>query len=873
MEDIEKNHTDGDGPRAFRFPPEHPAMALWLAQPQGLLHRIHAHITQSLVHPARTVVLLPYAQLLTLARRLWAQTYTEGFSPRFETVMSGWGAGRARELWDITFDMAVDSLTARSLLQQAGVQRPDALVGPLVQAAYALAPMAAAVGPQERAQWAQTARYHAMLGTDNPALQWEALVSRVAVEWAAVSGYASDALFAPPEQHDVESLVLVQGVVTDPLLSSLQTHWQARAVTLPLLMPMPRATEMARAGAHSPVALHACADAQDEAQRTAAVALRHVQAGRYPLALVSSDRALTRRVRSMLAVAGVAMRDENGWKLSTTVAGSRLMGMLQAAAWAASTDTVLDCAKAAPAWTQEIDALEAVLRKAQVASWQRAKQLPQLEQDEPLQQMVDAIEQMRSTLAGHKTLAAWLQALRAVLEQLGWWEKWSQEAEGSALLTALRLVPQEPAQWQALQSQADWAHTRMDLAGFRQWVNQVLENTSIQNPYPEEEQVVILPMSQMLARPFAAVVLAGCDEVRLSAAPEPQGQWTAAQRVALGLPSRQALQEQQHVAWWVALQAPHCDVLWRTSDEAGETLQASALVQLLQAQVPTVWASEPRETQWVTTQAVLPPQPVGAALPVQQLSASAYADLRECPYRFFAMRQLGLQRVDELETPRGKRDFGLWLHAVLARFHAALAQQPTEDEQARRMLLDASAQATTDVMDMPAGEFLPFQTAWPRVREGYLAWLLRHESTGARFHSAETSYRQSVGPVTLVGRIDRTDMLPDGTLMVLDYKTESEDALRQRVRDPLEDTQAVFYAALLPHDTVQAAYVHISESKEGKTWPQADVVQARDQLIEGLLHDIERIAQGHPLPALGEGSACEYCQARGLCRKDFWATA
>jgi ATP-dependent helicase/nuclease subunit B len=34
---------------------------------------------------------------------------------------------------------------------------------------------------------------------------------------------------------------------------------------------------------------------------------------------------------------------------------------------------------------------------------------------------------------------------------------------------------------------------------------------------------------------------------------------------------------------------------------------------------------------------------------------------------------------------------------------------------------------------------------------------------------------------------------------------------------------------------------------------------------------MDRIAQGAPLPALGEGMACEYCAARGLCRKDFWA--
>ena len=25
--------------------------------------------------------------------------------------------------------------------------------------------------------------------------------------------------------------------------------------------------------------------------------------------------------------------------------------------------------------------------------------------------------------------------------------------------------------------------------------------------------------------------------------------------------------------------------------------------------------------------------------------------------------------------------------------------------------------------------------------------------------------------------------------------------------------------------------------------------------------------------ALGQGGACDYCQARGLCRKDFWSAA
>jgi ATP-dependent helicase/nuclease subunit B len=64
--------------------------------------------------------------------------------------------------------------------------------------------------------------------------------------------------------------------------------------------------------------------------------------------------------------------------------------------------------------------------------------------------------------------------------------------------------------------------------------------------------------------------------------------------------------------------------------------------------------------------------------------------------------------------------------------------------------------------------------------------------------------------------------------------------------------------------------VNISE-KETKDAEQKEVVQARDALIDGLVKDMRRIGAGAPMPALGEASACEFCNARGLCRKDFWA--
>ncbi len=122
----------------------------------------------------------------------------------------------------------------------------------------------------------------------------------------------------------------------------------------------------------------------------------------------------------------------------------------------------------------------------------------------------------------------------------------------------------------------------------------------------------------------------------------------------------------------------------------------------------------------------------------------------------------------------------------------------------------------------------------------------------------------------LEGRIDRIDRLPDGTPIVVDYKTEGEKTTTDRVKQPYEDTQLAFYAALLPEDTLRAAYVNVGERGVTKTIEQAAIVDARDALLEGLVHDLRRLADGVPLQALGEGRACEFCAARGLCRKDAW---
>jgi ATP-dependent helicase/nuclease subunit B len=475
-------------------------------------------------------------------------------------------------------------------------------------------------------------------------------------------------------------------------------------------------------------------------------------------------------------------------------------------------------------------------------------------------------QELLKNLATARPLAAWLEALQQALQASGQWDDLLHDAAGEQVLVALHL---KGSSAQAL-LQSDTS--RMSLGEFSQWVQTALEGASFKTPSPEvDAQVVILPLAQLAARPFAALVMAGCDEVHLPLAPELQGAWSAAQREALGLPSREQLRDEQRIVWARAMQVPRLDVLWRSA-EGEEALQRSPLLQAWQLAHASEEGVDARLSQEVMPLPVQQPAPQAAQLAQRlRFSASSYQDVRSCPYRFFALRLLGLQEAQELDAELSKRDFGSWLHAVLSDFHQSRPRGMDATRDAD--MLDACAARIASAWFGQDAGFIPFAAAWPQVRSSYLLWLADHEREGWRFESGELEASLEVQGVEIHGRLDRVDALAGSgvsTYMVIDYKTESLGSLQRRVKEPLEDTQLVFYAALLGKANVKAAYLGVAE-KETKAVEQTLVNEALPLLQEGLASDAQRIAAGHVLPAMGEGMVCEYCAARGLCRKDFWA--
>ncbi len=851
---------------------------------QRLIGRIAGDLTERGCHPARCVVLLPFAQLMPLARQAWGAGVAhyvgqgellavfQSFSPRFETTRN-WASGLQH--WqpaahDVQHDRAWDLMVARSLLARAGLASAgDAGVAKLLDAAYELASVAAAVPPDARADWLERQRVVLPLAAGDSPVALDAAVSRVALEWAGASGYASDILFSAGVREQTDCLITVHGVQTDALADALAAHWGANALKLDWAVADDSAW-------HANLQLHACQDAEDEAERAAACVLAHVAAGRVPVGLVAQDRLLTRRVRAYLGAHAMEVRDETGWKLSTTHSATTLMALLRAARHDANTDDMLQWLKLSPAFDAgAVNALEKAFRKEILPNvsviWSYAaiefKAIEKLA--EAARQVGQASQAALQWLnAQDQPLANWLAALRQALAACGLWDALCADEAGQACVDALHLRDGNRngnGNGGDLNSYQDRQPLR--LQDFSAWVSDVLESASFVAKACADAAVVIVPLSQVLGRPLAALVLPGADETHLSAAPEPAGAWSRLQRESLGLPSREASQAAQRLSWQTAQSVAHIDVLWRASAGAEAVLASPLLQEWRLAHPKAPLAADPRAQLLLPATPTERPQPVASSLPICSLSASSYEDMRKCPYRYFALRMLGLQEQGELDQALNKGDYGTWLHAVLRAFHVQRLQPFSA---ARDLALVNSIAQQLAPQD---GGFVPYGAMWPRVRDGYLAWLADFESQGWRFAEAEKVCKISHEGIDIKGAIDRIDTLSHSPLagmpFLLDYKTESSLTTAGRIKEPLEDTQLAVYAALLQDDELQAGYVNISEDQT-KLMVQTAVLESRDALLAGLVSDVQRIAAGAALPALGEGAACNFCAARGLCRKDSW---
>jgi len=832
---------------------------------------------------APSVWLIPYAQLKATARAAWQAAPLAPVMPQVMTVRE-WAKSLgvvAKAFTDIHFDSGIDRLIAEQRLASVHLDAEPAYVQRLLTMVYELAPILAAIAPNQRAAWVDP---HVRLFSQGGLFQLEGAIGLIALAWAAETSYDTDVLWQRQGAlvESSEHFYISAGLQADPLVQNLLAGASHKTTVIELGV----FDASDNASPQAPMLEYSAQDAEDLVQQTAALVLGHTAAR---MALVAVDRQITRRISSVLSYRGIDVIDETGWALSTTTVAAQWLAWLEAMAHDATSDKVLAALKAAPLRfaPMDVSALESRIRSKSWVQWSQTGS--------------DYLQDWPRRFAKPRPLADWLKDTQALMQHVGLWEATATDLAGQAVLQALHLAAELPA---VLATRA----TPMTRMAYTAWVRAVLEADRFRlkfeaEPVQESESrvattVTILPLAQTWGRHFDAVVVPSCDERHLPARPHQQSDWSAAQREALLLPSADAAMEAQAKAWdWLCAQ-PSVHLLWQHL-EGEEALQKSSLLQTLEMEGRLTRQTSPLlvaspTTGFGRTEGGEQPDVFKDGVPINwqtlsptQLSASSYADLRDCPYRFYAKNILGLQDIGELDETVEKRDFGNWLHGTLYRFHEALKHDATLEREA---VLNACAQAEQKAQGLDDAAFLPFALVWPKTRDAYLAWLAWHEAKGGRYLAGEIKkeFEMDVAgkTVKLVGKLDRIDAddsAGGGALWLLDYKTESLGKTKKRIgEDVLEDTQLAFYAALVsneagasdaPQALIRAAYVNLVERAKDKdstsTHELANLEERQGALLDGIWSDLSRMADGHGLRALGEGAVCSYCQVRGLCRKDF----
>lgn len=176
-----------------------------------------------------------------------------------------------------------------------------------------------------------------------------------------------------------------------------------------------------------------------------------------------------------------------------------------------------------------------------------------------------------------------------------------------------------------------------------------------------------------------------------------------------------------------------------------------------------------------TPQADLPRAPRPAPMPPaharpKALSVTEIQTLIRDPYAIYARHVLGLRPLEALSPSPDARLRGIVLHAILEGWLRARPEGgDTTPEAARARLLAI------------ADQVLAREVAWPSARLMWRARLMGAAEGLAAFDGQtegspvvlEASGRWQVPgtPLRLTGRPDRIDQLPDGTMLIVDYKT------------------------------------------------------------------------------------------------------
>ncbi len=661
---------------------------------------------------------------------------------------------------------------------------------------------------------------------------------------------------------------------------------------------------------------------------------QHLIAGRKNIALVAQDRLVARRTRALLSRFGPVLniRDETGWKLSTTRAAAALISWLElikspkdgpttkvlleflnnpfldlenehflnrekgsCVGLIAELEDILIASKAGSGWKTFHLAIEGVGANALKTS--SAPPNP------ALFQLIQFLRQRHyEWLAIKGDCKKAYELLQKNLAATGMAIGLEFDAAGKQLLEVLESLDLGESEQQAVP---------MRLAEWLSLLRTILENASYQEGGGEAQaSLSVLPLSSTRLRDFDAVVMVGCDEQQLPAYSEPPLFFSDALNTLLKTSTIQSqfVQQARDLSGLLA-SCSYVDLLWQSTSKNGEPLRPAAWIQRLQSQI-----------QWEAMSLPLPrhefavkPMAMSVAhfeedvpLPLS-MSPSAYKALRDCPYHYYVRSLLGLRKAKGLDEGFDASLAGQTLHALLQRFYQALKTQEhtmptlTRDIELRRAwmqehLLMYSEQEFAGLIEGDA-RVMGTLRDWQKQIPSFIDWQLQREAQGWEFLVGEAKvgfdlpFKTPGGDLKhlrIEGYADRYDVQSENKKLasVIDYKNQSFGKVKKRAERLLDDPQLLIYASaanqrhedhrMAGHEVVNAEWVSLkaSLSKGDENAVRAQVVEDLSEQMARfnaqITEDVEALWAKKPMAAFAPDGVCQFCEARGVCRKGGW---
>lgn len=534
----------------------------------------------------------------------------------------------------------------------------------------------------------------------------------------------------------------------------------------------------------------------EEAQAVAIALREALETPGRTAALVTPDRGLATRVSAHLRRWGIEADDSAGRPLSQLPPGTLLLALAEAAAERFAPVPLLTLLKhplvmageGRLGWLEQVRRLDRMLRGPRPpAGLAGVDQLltsmeRQSGQSRGLSPQAEREEEGNSSLR-RNDVHSWWASVRPILLplEIAFSTATSLPQQLAALREAAGALTGE-AVWAGhqghqaaeafgeLEAAAHEGPREADPRSFVFLLEQVLAGAAVRPPQGGHPRLSILGLLEARLQQADLMILSGLNEGSWPALSSPDP-WLAPRiRHELGLPSLERRIGLAAHDLANALGAPQV-LITRARREASGPAIASRFWLRLKAMAGPQW----REAKEYRHYALKIDEPDGhfperqpapcppAALRPRDIAVTDVDRLKADPYSFYARKMLGLSALDPVDAEPSAAWRGTAVHEVLERWAKEDSWDPAKlSGRALEML------SGTDAHPM-------MRALWqPRLMQA-IGWIARQVAedmaAGRQPLLAEKWGRLRIADVMLSGKADRIDLLPDGSLAIIDYKT------------------------------------------------------------------------------------------------------